>query len=146
MKKDKKIFCYLYIFQKKILKKNNFSCLIIIIIFLKKLIHLIIIISHYEYLFTKIHIYSSIFFISLIVFFLIIQRYPDSTEVVQTSHMLSRVGLLSLAMSKCYFSSVRNSNSGGFTVLCFCPQMITTRLRVLVVCLFHFIYFYSLNM
>ena len=34
-------------------------------------------------------------------FFLIIQRYPNLTEVIQTSHVLPRVGSLSLAMPKC---------------------------------------------
>ncbi|CAN7110354.1 unnamed protein product [Brassica rapa subsp. narinosa] len=29
------------------------------------------------------------------------ERYPGPTEVIQTSHVLSRVGPLSLAMPKC---------------------------------------------
>ncbi|CAN6845952.1 unnamed protein product [Brassica oleracea var. botrytis] len=52
-----------------------------------------------------------------------LQGYPDLTKVIQTSHMLSRVGPLSLAMLKCLFPSGRDSNPGDFTVLGFCPQI-----------------------
>ncbi|KAL0866069.1 hypothetical protein Bca101_045187 [Brassica carinata] len=46
------------------------------------------------------------------------ERYPGSTELVQTNHVMSRVGLLSLAMPECNFPVARiRTQVAEFTVV-----------------------------